>query len=179
MVPHSNVEPPISPARSVLARYFYWASAVLLAFEVGGGLYEHLVLDAAWPANLELIQPARDGVNRATFWMLVHSALSLSLLAGLWSTWPARVLRRRMAWTLGLHLALRAWSFAYFIPAALKFEAADAVIPEDARTWILLSPLRTALTLVALVILWRPGDVAASFATPGAGVRSGLAPEPE
>jgi hypothetical protein len=146
--------------RSRLAPWFVWGAALLLAFEVGGGIYEHLVLDQAWPSNLALIQPGRGGVNRAPFWIVVHTLLTVTLLAALWASWRSATLRRRVAWTLGIHVALRAWTFAYFIPAALRFEAAQALIPDEARTWVLLSPIRTAATLVALVILWRPGDSA-------------------
>lgn len=134
----------------------------MLAIEVGGGIFEHIVLDRAWPSNLALIQPGQGGVNRAHFWMVVHGILSVSLLASLWAAWPHRALRKRVAWALGLHVALRIWSFAYFIPNALRFEQATSVDPGDVRTWVILSPLRTALTLVAFVLLCRPKDLAPS-----------------
>ena len=146
--------------RNRLAPWFVWGAGLLLAFEVGGGIYEHLVLDQAWPSNLALIQPSHGGANRAPFWIVVHTLLTITLLAALWASWRHATLRRRVSWTLGIHVALRAWTFAYFIPAALRFEAAQALIPDEARTWVLLSPIRTAATFVALAILWRPGDSA-------------------
>ncbi|MFP2906241.1 hypothetical protein ACLESD_14475 [Pyxidicoccus sp. 3LFB2] len=147
------------PMRNRLAAGLVWFCTLLLAIEVGGGIHEHLVLDRAWPSNLALIQPERGGAHRAPFWMVVHGVLSLSLLATLWATWPHRELRKRVAWVLGLHLALRIGSFAYFIPAALRFEQATSVSPDEVRMWVLLSPLRTALTLLAFVLLFRPKDV--------------------
>lgn len=144
--------------RNRLAPWFVWGAGLLLAFEVGGGIYEHLVLDMAWPANLALIQPEHGGVHRAPFWMVVHTLLTVVLLVALWACWRSATLRPRVSWALGIHLALRAWTFAYFIPAALRFEAAQTLLPDEARTWVLLSPIRTAATLVALAILWRPGD---------------------
>ncbi len=150
---------PLTALRARLARAFIYASILLLAFEVGGGLYEHLVLDRAWPENPALIHVAEGGANRATFWIGIHGALGLSLLAGLWAAWPLLPLRRRLAWALGLHIAMRAWSFAYFIPRALHFESGGPFSPDDVQTWILLSPLRTLLSVVALYILFRPGDL--------------------
>lgn len=144
--------------RNRLAPWFVWGAGLLLAFEVGGGIYEHLVLDQAWPSNLALIQPGRGGAHRAPFWMVVHSLLTVVLLAALWACWRSATLRPRVAWALGIHVALRAWTFAYFIPAALRFEAAQTLLPDEARTWVLLSPIRTAATLIALAILWRPHD---------------------
>lgn len=147
------------PMRNRLAAGLVWCCTLLLAIEVGGGIFEHLVLDRAWPSNLALIQPERGGAHRAPFWMVVHGGLTVSLLATLWATWPHRELRKRVAWVLGLHVAMRIGSFAYFIPAALRFEQATAVSPDEVRTWVILSPLRTALTLVAFVLLFRPKDV--------------------
>jgi hypothetical protein len=149
----------VVPMRNRIAAGLFWFSTLMLAVEVGGGIFEHLVLDSAWPSNLALIQPERGGAHRAPFWMVVHGVLSVSLLATLWATWPHQALRKRVAWVLGLHVALRAGSFAYFIPAALRFEQATSVNPDEVRTWVILSPLRTALTLVALGLLFRPKDV--------------------
>lgn len=145
--------------RNRVAPYLVWLSALLLASEVGGGIYEHLVLDRAWPSNLALIRPERGGVHRAPFWILVHTSLLVALLGALWATWRDATLRKRVAWALGLHGVMRLWSFAYFIPAALRFESATSVSPEQVQTWVILSPLRTALTVVAFVLLFRPGDV--------------------
>lgn len=144
--------------RGRVAPWLLWLSSLLLAFEVAGGIYEHVVIDLAWPSNPALVQPGEGGVNRALFWIPVHSLLSLSLLTGLWASWPRRDLRTRMAWALGIHVALRVWTAAYFIPVALAVEAGEVTSLEQFRTWVMLSPLRTVATLAALLILWRPGD---------------------
>ncbi|MGA9523488.1 MAG: hypothetical protein WBV82_18640 [Myxococcaceae bacterium] len=149
--------------RNRIALRLVWASAVLLGIEAGGGLFEHLVLDRAWPSNLALIQPNLGGVNRGTFWIAVHTSLTVILLGALWATWPQRPLRIRVAWALGIHVALRVWSFAYFIPAAIRFEAAQAVVDADVRAWVIQSPLRTLVTLIAWVILFRPRDIGSSL----------------
>lgn len=145
--------------RDRLAPPLVWLSILLFGAEAGGGIYEHLVLDRTWPSNLALIQSGQGGVDRSLFWIAIHSSLLLALLGALWATWKEAALRRRVAWALGLHLAMRIWSFAYFIPAALRFEAATSVSAEQVQTWVLLSPLRTALTLVGFALLFRPGDV--------------------
>ena len=146
-------------SRQRIAGLLVWAAALLLAIEVGGGIFEHLVLDRAWPSNLALIHPGQGGVHRAPFWIFVHTTLMFTLIGALWASWPWRTVRRRVAWALGLHLVMRVWSFAYFIPAAVRFESASSAAADEVRTWIVLSPLRTTLTLVAFAMLYRPRDV--------------------
>ena len=58
------------------------ASALALV-SLGGGFYEFLVVDPAWPRRPDLIQPARGGVSRRRFWIPAHVAFELTLIASL------------------------------------------------------------------------------------------------
>ena len=44
---------------------------------LGGGLYEFLVVDPAWPKRPGIIQPRNGGVSRARFWVPVHTVFEV------------------------------------------------------------------------------------------------------
>jgi hypothetical protein len=132
---------------------------ILGSLALGGGIYETLVVDAAWPGNLGLIQPNRGGLNRKIFWMLIHPLFELALLVSAWMNWSDRSVRLWIIVALLGHFAARAWSFAYFIPRALRFENLDKLTPEEMRPaarWIKLSrcrPLLEAFSVAALAMI--------------------------
>ena len=124
------------------------------ALKLGGGLYECLLLDRVWPANPSLIQPHRGGVNRKLFWMPLHFAFEIAVVIALWLAWDDEHARIWLLLAAGSHLVMRAWSFAYFIPRALAFEAADELGPElqaQARRWVRLSIWRLPLDVITLL----------------------------
>jgi hypothetical protein len=132
---------------------------VLGSFALGGGVYETLVVDAAWPGNLALIQPNRGGLNRKIFWMLIHPLFEVAILVSAWMNWSDRSVRLWVIVALVGHFTARVWSFAYFIPRALRFEKLAEFTPEDMRLaarWIKLSrcrPLMEAISVVALAMI--------------------------
>lgn len=149
-----------STAVSLRDRLAPWAvngALLVLALELGGGIYERVVVDPVWPNNLAIIQPEAGGLNRKVFWMPLHGALTLLLPVALWASWRRPATRRWLLVATGIYVVMRGWTFAYFIPAALQFEAAAGHSPAlvaDARRWVLLSTLRTPLVLVAGAALW-------------------------
>lgn len=132
---------------------------ILGSIALGGGIYETLLVDAAWPGNLRLIQPHRGGLNRKMFWALVHPLSELALLVSAWMNWSQPSVRVWVIVALVAHFAARAWSFAYFIPRALRFEKLDELTPDDrhaAIRWTKLSrcrPLLEALSIAALAVV--------------------------
>jgi hypothetical protein len=130
------------------------AALVLGSIAVGGGLYETLLVDRVWPGNLVLIQPGRGGINRGLFWMPVQMSYELALVAAAWETWDIIEARWWAIAALAFHLVARAWSFAYFIPNALRFEKLASLGEEDmrkARRWTRLSRFRPVLEMAAVV----------------------------
>jgi hypothetical protein len=123
---------------------------------LGGGVYETLLVDRVWPRNPAIIQPARGGLNRALFWGLAHPPYELALLASVWLTWSNPAVRSWTVLALVAHLGARAWSFAYFIPRALRFEKMGdltEVQQRQAKRWIGLSRVRPLIEAVAIVAL--------------------------
>src|SRR3984957_7814494 len=121
------------------------SAIVLGSVGLGGGLYETLLVDPKWPSNPAIVQPSRGGINRGRFWGLIHTLYELGLVAAPWLVWSDRSLRWWVLAALIIHLATRAWSFAYFIPKALWFEKAADLTEEQsrlARRWIQLSRCR-------------------------------------
>jgi hypothetical protein len=124
-------------------------SAALALMSLGGGLYEFLVVDPAWPQRPELIQPSRGGVSRRRFWIPAHTAFELSLIASLVATWNSAA-RSPLLVALASHATMRLWSALDFIPEALAFEKADPATFDigAARRWSRRSLGRFPLDLV-------------------------------
>jgi hypothetical protein len=126
---------------------------------LGGGVYENLLVDPVWPHNLALIQPKRGGLNRKVFWALIHPLFELALLVSAWMGWNDPSVRVWLIVALASHFTARVWSFAYFIPRALRFERLEQLTPDDRRLamrWIKLSrcrPLLEATSIVALALV--------------------------
>jgi hypothetical protein len=125
------------------------AAAALAWILLGGGLYEFLAIDPSWPKRPELIQPARGGISRKRFWIPVHTAFELTLIAALVMTWGLPDIRFWLLVALASHGAMRVWSALDFIPKALAFERANPaeVSPAAARRWSRRSMLRLPLDL--------------------------------
>lgn len=143
--------PPNSAAKFVLLAAWF-----VMAFMVGGGIYENLVLNAAWPSNPSLIQPELGGVNRKVFWIPLHALMTLLLPIAIWLYWSEKTVRRLLLLSLAFYLIVRIWSILYFIPVALEFEAMQVQPIEQAKlaeTWVALSPVRSVLSLAATVCL--------------------------
>jgi len=132
------------------------AAVVLGAIALGGGIYETLLVDRVWPDNPAIIQPSRGGITRGLFWGPIHTAYELALLLSAWTAWSDAHARTWIIVALLAHFGSRAWSFAYFIPRALRFEKAGDLTQEQAdlaRRWIRLSRCRPVLEAASIIAL--------------------------
>ena len=112
------------------------AAMVFSAIGLGGGLYEILLIDRAWPRLPQLIQPQRGGIDRKLFWIPMHAAYELALLGSLSANWNAPFERFCILGALAAHAISRTWSILHFIPAALRFEQAGDLDPsQEAAAW--------------------------------------------
>ena len=125
------------------------AAALALA-SVGGGLYEFTVVDPFWPKRPDLVQPVRGGISRKRFWISIHVAFEVTLIAALVVAWSQSAVRDALLVGLASHAVMRLWSSFDFIPKALAFEKADpATVSEAAaRAWTRRSRLRLPLDLI-------------------------------
>lgn len=125
-------------------------SAGLALISLGGGAYEYLVVDRAWPRRPDLIQPDRGGISRRRFWIPAHTAFELSLVASLVAVWNLSAARTPLLMALATHAIMRLWSAFDFIPKALAFERADPTTVDSiaARRWSRRSLARLPLDLV-------------------------------
>lgn len=124
--------------------------ASLALIRLGGALYEFSVVDPFWPRRPEIIQPGRGGISRRRFWIPVHTAFELALLAALVVTWSLPDIRFWLLVALLSHAVMRIWSFIDFVPKALAFERAEpaSIDAATARAWTRRSLLRLPLDLV-------------------------------
>ena len=123
---------------------------------LGGGVYETLVVDPVWPDNPAIIRAERGGIKRARFWIPAHSLYELALLVSLWMVWNVPDARWWTVAALAIHLAARAWSFAYFIPRAIRFEKLDDLTEDQRREalrWTQLSRCRPVLAVCSIAAL--------------------------
>ncbi|WP_101952067.1 hypothetical protein [Mycobacterium sp. 3519A] len=118
---------------------------------LGGGLYEVLVVDPAWPKRPGIIQPRNGGVFRARFWLPAHTIFEVLLIVALVAAWHDADARAALLVALASHVVMRVWSFAYFIPKALAFEKADPATVDEASAvrWTRRSLLRLPFDVVA------------------------------
>src|SRR5436190_9674782 len=125
-------------------------AAALACASVGGGLYEFSVVDPFWPKRPDLVQPVRGGISRKRFWIAIHVAFEVTLIAALVWSWPQPAVRACLLVTLASHAVMRLWSAFDFIPKALAFEKAEpgTVSEAAARAWTRRSLLRLPLDLV-------------------------------
>ena len=143
------------PATSSFVVLAPLCALVLGAVGLGGGAYENLVVDPVWPDNPSIIR-AGEGIKRARFWMPAHSLYEIALIASLWMVWSESDARWWTIAAVAIHLAARAWSFAYFIPRALRFEKLGELTEEqrrDALRWTQLSRIRPILAACSIVAL--------------------------
>jgi hypothetical protein len=134
------------------------AAATLVACALlGGGLYEAVVVDPAWPKRPGIIQAHNGGVSRRRFWIPAHTAFEVLLIVALIAAWRDTDVRLGLLVALASHAVMRVWSLVDFVPKAVNFEKADpAAVDETAAVaWTRRSLLRIPLDLITCVaLLW-------------------------
>src|SRR5436190_22932187 len=101
-------------------------AAALACASVGGGLYEFSVVDPFWPKRPDLVQPARGGISRKRFWIAIHVAFEVVLIAALVSAWSQPAVRTCLRVSLPSHAVMLRWPAFDFIPNVLAFHKAAA-----------------------------------------------------
>ena len=129
------------------------AVVLLGCCSLGGGLYEVLVLDPVWPGRPAIIQARHGGVSRRRFWIPVHTAFEVALIAAVVVAWGRPDVLIPLLVALACHAVMRVWSLVDFIPKAVAFEKTDPAVIERAAAvrWTRRSLLRLPLDVVTCV----------------------------
>jgi hypothetical protein len=134
------------------------AAATLVACAlVGGGLYEAVVVDPAWPKRPGIIQAHNGGISRRRFWIPAHTVFEVLLIVALIAAWRDTDVRLALLVALASHAVMRVWSLVDLVPKAVNFEKVDpAAVDETAAVaWTRRSLLRIPLDLITCVaLLW-------------------------
>ena len=83
-------------------------AAALACAGAGGGLYEFSVVDPFWPSRPDLVQPSRGGISRKRFWISIHVAFEVTLIAALVLAWSQPDVRNCLLVALASHAHTRA-----------------------------------------------------------------------
>lgn len=83
----------------------------------------------------------------------MHTAFEVSLIAAVIASWSHPNVRMALLVAVASHLAMRVWSFAYFIPKATAFENNDPATIDRAAAerWVRRSLLRLPLDAITCV----------------------------
>ncbi|MFN3008100.1 hypothetical protein [Mycolicibacterium wolinskyi] len=131
------------------------ATTLLACALLGGGLYEVLVIDPAWPKRPGIIQAHNGGISRRRFWIPVHTVFEVLLIVTLIVAWGHPDVRLALLIALAAHVVMRVWSLVDFVPKAVAFEKADPVGVDEAAAvrWTRRSVLRLPLDAVTCVAM--------------------------
>lgn len=131
-----------------------------MAAAVGGGLYEHVVLNPMWsrspPSSFSIIQP-KTGVPLQRFWIPVHVAITVFVLASIALAWDDGRVRLLLLLGLASYIVMRVWSGLYFIPEMLAFQkipldsAPSAELSARVAKWTFWTWFREPLDVVSFL----------------------------
>lgn len=126
------------------------ATALMACVLFGGGLYETVVVDPAWPKRPGIVQAHNGGISRRRFWIPAHTAFEVLLIVALVAGWGQPDVRAALLVALVSHAVMRVWSLVDFMPKAVAFERTDpaAVDQAEAVSWTRRSLVRLPLDLV-------------------------------
>lgn len=122
---------------------------------LGGGLYETVVVDPAWPKRPGIIQAQNGGISRRRFWIPAHTLFEVLLIVTLIAAWRDADVRFALLVALVSHAVMRVWSLVDFVPRAVKFEKADPAGVDEAAAvaWTRRSLLRLPLDFLTCAAL--------------------------
>ena len=83
---------------------------------LGGGLYETVVVDPAWPKRPGIIQARNGGISRRRFWIPAHTLFEVLLIVALIAAWHDADARLALLVALVSHAVMRVWSLSTSCP---------------------------------------------------------------
>nr|WP_090343794.1 hypothetical protein [Mycolicibacterium malmesburyense]CRL74980.1 hypothetical protein CPGR_03364 [Mycolicibacterium malmesburyense] len=131
------------------------ATTLMACVLLGGGLYEAVVVDPAWPRRPGIIQAHNGGISRRRLWIPAHTAFEVLLIVSLIVGWSHADVRTALLVALVSHAVMRVWSLVDVVPKAVAFEKTDPAEVDEAAAvrWTRRSLLRLPLDLVACIAM--------------------------
>lgn len=122
---------------------------------LGGGLYEIVVVDPAWPKRPGIIQARNGGISRRRFWIPAHTLFEVLLIVALIAARHDADARLALLVALLSHAVMRVWSLVDVVPKAVKFENTDPAAVDEAAAvaWTRRSMLRLPLDFITCAAL--------------------------
>jgi hypothetical protein len=139
-------------------------SVVLWGILIGGVVYSHVVYFPVYLGDLpesSVLVTGKYALHEEIFWMSLHPALIISLIASLILNWKFRLRRKLILVTMFVYLAAIIVTALYFVPELIAFaqsadsSAAKAEWISRGRSWQRWSWLRGGVLLVTYFVLLR------------------------
>ncbi len=135
----------------------------MIGFELGGAVYEGVVVASQWgahpPESFAILQgPYALPVEH--FWIPLHMFVQVLIVAALVLCWKHKRVRNMIFIIVGLYLLLRIPTFLYFIPELNAFSTTEPTgafskeLKERADLWANLSTVRTLIIASVYVLSW-------------------------
>ena len=149
-------------AASRFGTYSLCLSIILWGTLLGGIAYSHLVYFPVYLSALPdsaVVVNGPYGLHEATFWMMIHPLLILSLIVTLVLNWRLQARRKLILISFAVYLLVIAISRIYFIPELVAFarSPASSLSPAEwlarGQRWQRLSWIRGAVCYAAFVPL--------------------------
>ena len=111
-------------SRSSIATYSLFPAVIFWGVLLGGIVYSHIVFFPVYLSALpdsSIVVNGTYGLNEASFWMLIHPLLILSLIAALVFNWKFKERRKLILTSFSIYIVVLTVSAWYFIPELIAF----------------------------------------------------------
>jgi hypothetical protein len=135
----------------------------LVGIELGGGIYEGIVVASVWssnpPQSFALLQGPL-ALPLGNFWAPHHLLTQIVIILALIVCWKEKKQRNLVLLMIGLYLLLRIPTFLYFIPELNVFSTTPPEGPdspelaERASLWVWLSAGRMGIIAAVYILSW-------------------------
>lgn len=149
--------------RNKLASIALMLLITVIGLELGGALYEGIVVASQWsaapPVSLAILQ-GPFGLPLSNFWIPVHMTAQVLIVAVIILCWKDNRRRKLVLVVTGLYLLLRVPTFLYFIPELEAFTntPAEGAFSQELKSradlWVNLSTVRTLIIASVYVLCW-------------------------
>jgi hypothetical protein len=129
----------------------------------GAQIFETAVIVPKWsaspPASLQIFH-GKFGLDFKWFWIFAHSIHEITFILAIIYCWQLTEIRNSLLILFVIHMAVRAWTLAYFAPNIIAFQrladldGVPKTLPLKVKRWRQLNYIRVALFIaVSLALL--------------------------